>query len=124
MKYNDAGAFVSDVRLIFDNARKYNPPKHPIHVAATKLSKVGRRGRGRRSLFCVNRLEKDFSIGLLSLSCCEPACSQSLSFSGREELWYLSCPRFVDRMPGFVKNVHTQVLGDNKISRQASHTCM
>lgn len=43
MKYHDAGAFVSDVRLIFDNARKYNPPKHPIHVAATKLSKVNER---------------------------------------------------------------------------------
>lgn len=41
MKYHDAGAFVQDVRLIFDNARKYNPPKHPIHVAASKLSKVG-----------------------------------------------------------------------------------
>ncbi|CAN0474742.1 unnamed protein product, partial [Hapterophycus canaliculatus] len=40
MKYHDAGAFVSDVRLIFDNARKYNPPKHPIHVAAAKLAKV------------------------------------------------------------------------------------
>lgn len=40
MKYHDAGAFVSDVRLIFDNARKYNPPKHPIHVAASKLAKV------------------------------------------------------------------------------------
>ncbi|CAM9145756.1 unnamed protein product [Ectocarpus sp. 12 AP-2014] len=39
MKYHDAGAFVSDVRLIFDNARKYNPPKHPIHVAASKLAK-------------------------------------------------------------------------------------
>lgn len=49
MKYNDAGAFVSDVRLIFDNARKYNPPKHPIHVAATKLSKVRA-----RCLFCVD----------------------------------------------------------------------
>ncbi|CAM9662459.1 unnamed protein product [Sphacelaria rigidula] len=40
MQYHDAGAFVADVRLIFDNARKYNPPKHPIHVAASKLSKV------------------------------------------------------------------------------------
>ncbi|CAM9873566.1 unnamed protein product [Ectocarpus sp. 4 AP-2014] len=39
MKYHDAAAFVSDVRLIFDNARKYNPPKHPIHVAASKLAK-------------------------------------------------------------------------------------
>lgn len=40
MQYHDAGAFVADVRLIFENAKKYNPPKHPIHVAATKLSKV------------------------------------------------------------------------------------
>lgn len=40
MQYHDAGAFVADIRLIFDNARKYNPPKHPIHVAAVKLSKV------------------------------------------------------------------------------------
>lgn len=40
MKYHDAAAFVFDVRLIFDNARRYNPPKHPVHVAATKLSKV------------------------------------------------------------------------------------
>lgn len=40
MKYHDAGAFVSDVRLIFENAKKYNPPKHPIHVAASKLTKV------------------------------------------------------------------------------------
>ncbi|CAN0083369.1 unnamed protein product, partial [Laminaria digitata] len=24
MKYHDAGAFVADVRLIFDNARRYN----------------------------------------------------------------------------------------------------
>ena len=44
MKYHDAGAFVADVRLIFDNARRYNPPKHPIHVAACKLSKVRCRG--------------------------------------------------------------------------------
>lgn len=40
MQYHDAGAFVSDVRLIFENAKKYNPPKHPIHIAAAKLSKV------------------------------------------------------------------------------------
>lgn len=44
MKYHDAGAFVADVRLIFDNAKRYNPPKHPIHAAACKLAKVRRRG--------------------------------------------------------------------------------
>lgn len=40
MKYHDAGGFVADVRLIFENAKQYNPSKHPIHLAAVKLSKV------------------------------------------------------------------------------------
>lgn len=63
MKYHDAGAFVSDVRLIFDNARKYNPPKHPIHVAATKLAKV-------RISRLVLRNFRDGSCGLLGLDAC------------------------------------------------------
>lgn len=30
----DRAAFAADVRLVFDNAMTYNPPAHPVHIAA------------------------------------------------------------------------------------------
>lgn len=35
--YNSKRAFISDVRLVFNNAKKYNPVCHPVHKAALEL---------------------------------------------------------------------------------------
>lgn len=37
IEYDSFSAFEKDVRLIFQNARKYNPPKHPVRLAADEL---------------------------------------------------------------------------------------
>jgi len=38
--YSTVGMFVQDVQLVFDNAMKYNPPNHPIHIMALKLKRL------------------------------------------------------------------------------------
>lgn len=39
--YNsDRAAFAADVRLVFDNAMAYNPPAHPVHVAAGVMKRA------------------------------------------------------------------------------------
>ena len=36
-KYHDTQAFAADVRLIFSNCYKYNPPDHEVVAMARKL---------------------------------------------------------------------------------------
>jgi len=42
-QYHMVKDMIADVRLVFSNAKKYNPPKHPVHVAACTLKAVAER---------------------------------------------------------------------------------
>lgn len=43
--YHDAQEFACDVRLMFSNCYKYNPPDHDVVAMARKLQVSGARGR-------------------------------------------------------------------------------
>ena len=37
--YSDVPSFAADVRLIFENATTYNPPRNAVHAAAMEMSR-------------------------------------------------------------------------------------
>lgn len=49
-EYNDPQSFATDVRLMFSNCYKYNPPDHEVVAMARKLQvRQNLLGRGRNS---------------------------------------------------------------------------
>jgi hypothetical protein len=37
--YSDVPSFAADVRLVFENATTYNPPRNAVHMAAVEMSR-------------------------------------------------------------------------------------
>ncbi|CAM9502458.1 unnamed protein product [Chrysoparadoxa australica] len=66
-KYSTAGAFVEDLRLVFANAMRYNPPKHPVHSYARSISVSFERNVKRLQKMMKDRLGKVVSLEEISL---------------------------------------------------------
>jgi hypothetical protein len=43
MRYESSEEVEADMKLVFDNAIKYNPPGHPIHMQVSLLPRARRR---------------------------------------------------------------------------------
>ena len=43
MRYESGEEVEADIKLVFDNALKYNPPGHPIHMQVSRLPRARRR---------------------------------------------------------------------------------
>lgn len=89
-EYRDAQEFASDLRLMFSNCYKYNPPDHDVVAMARKLQ-VGGLGGGPGgrggvssppSLFLCQSNKEGPSSGRTSSSSATPRCRTSPSTSG------------------------------------------